>query len=100
MERRKSEEFTDVLLRYLRQSGLETPLNEHRVMAIWPEVAGEVVGEVAARLSEASYIRNQTLHVRVRSAVLRQELVMQRTRLVRELNERVQAQVVTDISFE
>ena len=96
MERRKSEHFTDVLLRYLRQEGLETPLNEHRVIALWPEVAGDV----AARLSEALYIRNQKLHVKVRSAVLRTELVMKRTRLVKELNARVKSQVVTNIMFE
>lgn len=42
MERRKSEQFTDVLYRYLRQEGLETPLNEHRIVSEWKEVAGPV----------------------------------------------------------
>lgn len=96
MERRKSEQFTDVLYRYLRQEGLETPLNEHRIVSEWKEVAGPV----AERFSEALYVRNQTLHVKVRSAVYRAELLMQKSNLVKALNDKVKAQVISNIVFE
>ena len=43
MERRKSEKLTNVLLRFMRESGLETPLNQYRLVEAWPEVAGSVV---------------------------------------------------------
>ena len=82
MERRKEEAIGDVLLRYLRQSLLETPLNEHRLIQSWNEVAGRA----AAQLTTDVSIHNQKLYVRVRSSALRTELMMKRSELVRQLN--------------
>ena len=45
------------------------------------------------------YIRNQTLYVHLTSAALRQELMMGRELLVRTLNQRVGATVITNIIF-
>ena len=56
MERRKEESIEKVLLRFLRQSQLETPLNEHRLIAAW----GEVAGVAAERLTESLRVYNQT----------------------------------------
>ncbi len=95
MERRKAEFFGNVMMRFLRQSGLESPLNEYRLLSSW----GEVAGEVAQRYTQDVYIRNQCLYVKLRSAVLRAELMMKRTQLVEALNRRVGAQVITDIVF-
>lgn len=95
MERRKSERLTNVLLRFLRESGLETPLNQHRVIEAWPEIAGEV----AAAYTKEVYIRNQTLYVRLATPALRSNLLMQRKRLVQALNEKVKAFVIADIVF-
>ena len=40
MERRKEEDIGSVIMRFLRQSQLETPLYEHRIIESWGEVAG------------------------------------------------------------
>ena len=45
------------------------------------------------------YIRNQTLYVHLTSAALRQELMMGREKLVRALNQKVGATVITNIIF-
>lgn len=95
MERRKSENIGDVVLRFLRQEGLESPLNEHRLLEAWPDVAGR---EVAAYTEELR-IRNQTLCVKLKSPALRANLMMARARLVHALNERVGAAVIVDINF-
>lgn len=95
MERRKSEKLTNVLLRFMRESGLETPLNQYRLIEAWPEVAGSVV----ASNTREVYIRNQTLYVRLSRPALRANLQMLREQLVRQLNARVQAFVITDIVF-
>lgn len=95
MERRKSEKLTNVLLRFMRESGLETPLNQYRLVEAWPEVAGSVV----ASYTKEVYIRNQTLYVRLSRPALRTNLQMLREQLVRQLNAKVQAFVITDIVF-
>ena len=80
---------------YLRQESLESPLNERRLVNAWPEVVGPSI----AAYTDGLFVRNQTLYVHLTSAVLRQELMMGRTLLVRNLNKHVGAQVITDIVF-
>ena len=90
----KARPVSDILNEFLREEGLETPLLEHRLIhQAWPEV----VGEYAASCTEELKIRNQTLYARLSSAVVRQELHMQRTDLVRRLNAFVDAFVIADI---
>lgn len=84
-----------MLLRFMRESGLETPLNQYRLVEAWPEVAGSVV----ASYTKEVYIRNQTLYVRLSRPALRANLQMLREQLVRQLNAKVQAFVITDIVF-
>lgn len=93
MERRKSEAIGDVLQRFLREEGLETPLAQYRVIQAWPQVAGKAVANATTEL----YIKNQTLYARLTSAVLRSELMMQRQALAYALNQYVQAQVITSV---
>ncbi len=84
-----------LLLRNLRELGLETPLLQKRLVEAWPEVAGAV----ASRYTLDARINNQTLIVRLSSPALRAELTMMRHELVARLNERVGAQVIVDIRF-
>ena len=93
MERRKSEAIGNVLQRFLREEGLETPLAQYRVIQAWSQVAGKAVANATTEL----YIKNQTLYARLTSAVLRSELMMQRQALAYALNQYVQAQVITDV---
>ena len=95
MRKSNTESLTTILRRLLREEGLETPLNQHRLIRSWQEVMGQGIMNYTGNL----FIRNQTLHVQIRSAVLRQDLMMSRSTIVRRLNEHVGAQVITDIVF-
>lgn len=79
----------------LRQLGLETPLNEYRLIAAWPDVAGPV----AARQTSDLNIRDEVLYVKVKSPALKANLMMQRDDLCRRLNEKVRANVIRQIVF-
>lgn len=95
MERRKAEELGSVIMRYLRLQGLEAPLNEYRLVEAWPAVAGSAV----AAYTDSLRIYNQKLYVKLKSPALRANLMMERGRLVRSLNEAVGASVIVDIVF-
>ena len=69
-------------------------MNEQRVLDAWPEILGP-----AATYTSNLYIRNQTLYVHLTSAALRQELMMGREMLIRALNTKVGATVITNIIF-
>ncbi len=95
MFKRKIESLKDVLLRNLREQGLETPLNQKRLVEAWPRVAGPVI----TRYTLNTYIYNQTLFVRLSNPALRSDLSMMRQELVKKLNAVVGEQVITDIRF-
>lgn len=56
-------------------------------------------GEAIARYTTNIYIKNQVLFVHLSSSVLRQELMMSRQLLIRNLNSQVGAQVIVNIIF-
>ena len=95
MRRNNAEHIGDVIRLFLRQQGLESPLNEYRLVQAWKDV----VGPAMARYTSSLYIKNQTLYVHLTSAVLRQELMMARELLVKNLNQQVGAQVIVNIVF-
>ena len=89
MKRNDAEPIGKLIQQFLRQESLESPLNEQRLLDAWPQILGPA----------ANYIRNQTLYVHLTSAALRQELMMGREKLVRALNQKVGATVITNIIF-
>lgn len=93
MKRTNTEPIGDLLRQFLRQQGLESPLNEYRLIQGW----GHVMGPIVARYTRDLSIRNQTLYVQLSSPAVKQELMMQRRELVERLNAYVGAQVVCDI---
>lgn len=95
MRRNDAEQIGEMLRKFLRQNGLESPLNEYRLVDAWKEVVGPAI----ARYTNNLYIKNQTLYVHLTSSVLRQELMMGREILIRNLNSYVGAQVIVDIVF-
>ena len=95
MFRRDVQIIKDLILRNLRQQGLETPLLQKRLVEAWPIVAGEAI----ARYTLNTYILNQTLYVKLSAPALRADLSMRRSEYVKRLNEHVGSQVIADIKF-
>lgn len=95
MKRNNAEPIGKLIQQFLRQESLESPLNEQRLLDAWPQVLGSTIASYTREL----FIRNQILYVHLTSAALRQELMMGRELLVRNLNQKVGATVITNIIF-
>ena len=95
MKRNNAETIGKLIQQFLRQESLESPLNEQRLLDAWPQILGPAIASYTKEL----YIRNQILYVHLTSAALRQELMMGRELLVRNLNQKVGATVITNIIF-
>lgn len=95
MKRNNTEKLGDVIRQLLRQEGLETPLNEHRLIESWRDVVGQAIYKYTTNI----YIKNQVLYVNISSSVVRQELQMGREILIKNLNAQVGSQVIVDIRF-
>lgn len=95
MFKRSSILIRDIILKNLREQGLETPLLQKRLIDSWPEVMGQLI----ANYTDDLCIRNQTLFVKLKNPALRSELSLQRQDIVRRLNSHVGSQVIADIRF-
>lgn len=95
MIRSKSKELDSILNQFLRESGLETPLNQYRLIEAWYKLKDNSL----RAYTEQAYIYNQKLYVKLNTPALRANLMMQRQDLTRELNDIVKANVIVDIVF-
>ncbi len=84
-----------ILQRVLRENGLETPLQQKRLIDAWGKVAGKAV----ERYTGEKFIRNQTLFIKISQPALRSDLSMKRTDLVNRLNKEVGTRLITEIRF-
>ena len=95
MFKRDVQQVRNLILGVLREQGLETPLQQKRLIEAWPKIAGPLI----ARYTLNTYIYNQTLYVRLSNAALRADLSMRRQEFTQKLNAHVGEQVITDIRF-
>lgn len=95
MFRRKVRSIQELLPQILRHEGLETPLQQQRLLSAWDEVVGKPIVQYTGE----RFIKNQTLFVKVLSPALRADLTMGRSLLVKKLNEKAGGQVIFDIKF-
>ena len=87
MFKREVQPLDDLVNKFLRQEGLETPLLQKRLIDAWDEVTGET----------EKFIKNQTLFVKINNPALRQDLNMMRSQLVKRLNDAVKSMVITEV---
>lgn len=76
--------------------GLREKLDEQAVASLWDELAGGLV----ARHTVAMKLRKGTLHIKVDSAPLRQELLYMREGLLKTINERLGRPVVEQVKLD
>lgn len=93
MFKREVKSINDILQQFLRKEGLETPLQQKRLIDAWDSVSGQMV----ARYTQEKFIKNQILFVKITNPALRQDLSMMRQQLTRRLNEVVGSSVISDV---
>ncbi len=85
----------ELLGQLLKRYKLEAGLRRGRVLALWPEIAGEML----ARLTEPLKLERGELLVRAESAALAHQLTYQREEFVRRYANRLGEGVVTNVRF-
>ena len=95
MRKSKPEKLQDIVNQFIREEGLETPLNQYRIIDTWKNT----VGKSSEKYTESIFIKNQKLYIKIHSSVIKQELSMYSRQLAQQLNNEVKSQVIVDIVF-
>lgn len=82
--------------KFLRSTGMNTKLDELKLIASWEKIVGSPV----AKYTKELFIRNRQLFVRLDSAALRHELSLAKESLVKKLNEEAGGTVIENIVFQ
>ena len=93
--KRKSNEqsLADVIQDFLRESGWQQKLDEIKIITQWDKVLGPTL----SKYTEDVFIKNKQLHIRLKSATFRQELSYQKSELIKQLNDSVGKEIITDV---
>jgi len=94
MKRTNTVSIAQIINEVIGEYKIGDKLKESRIVAAWSEVLGPL-----AKPTDQLYVKNKTLFVTLSSSVIRNELSMMRSTLVRSLNEKVGEEVITDIVF-
>ena len=94
MKRKTNEQsLGDIIQDYLREIGWQQKLDEIKIIIEWDKVLGPTL----SKYTDEVFIKNKQLHIRLKSATLRQELSYQKSDVVKQLNDSVGKEVITDI---
>jgi len=95
MKRNYPQPLSEIISGTLQEQHLEDKMLMYRASAAWPEVVGPVVNaNTVARRVDAG-----VLYVRILPAVIRQEVSINRSRILEALNRAAGANVIFDIKF-
>lgn len=95
MQRYTPQSVGDVLRDVLEQTSLQNRMDELKAADMWRQVAGHGI----AALTSKPTVKNGVMTIGVPNASLRNELMMNRTRLREIINKNIGKEVITEIKF-
>jgi hypothetical protein len=95
MGRTNDKSLKEAIEQMLNVYKLRRKFDETSLIAAWPELMGKAVANRTSQL----YIRDRKLFIRIESSVLKNELVMIRSEIVKRMNEKAGSSVLDDVVF-
>lgn len=90
---RNGEPLKQVIEDWLASHPKARKVKETRILHLW----GEFLGTFVKNRTESIYLNRNTLHVKLNSAVLRNELTFAKTKIMKEINDQMGENVIDDI---
>ena len=94
MKRTQAIPISEILSDFFKENPqIRQKILEVRVQRAW----GELLGPMIMRSTQQLFVKNRVLHVFLNSSVLRNELLLNRKRLLKSLNDYAGEEVINDI---
>jgi len=95
MKRKNTQPLKEVIDRYLKIIGADKRLKEIRLKEQWEEIIGK---NIAAK-TEKIVIKDGTVHLLVPSSVVKNELRMVKSEIIRRFNEAAGENIIRDLKI-
>ncbi len=95
MRKNNEESLGSIIKQMLRQFRMEEKIMEVRIHAVWEKTMGNDIN----RLTDRIVFKEKVLVVYLRSAPLREELSMAKTKIADMINKELESQVIKEILF-
>ncbi|RYE36937.1 MAG: DUF721 domain-containing protein [Sphingobacteriaceae bacterium] len=93
MGRTNDKTLKEALGQMLKVYKLKRKFDETGIIAHWPDL----VGKPAANRTKELFILNKKLFIRMDSSVIKNELLRMRFEIIEKINERAEAELITEI---
>ena len=93
MRRSEIQSLGSAIKYYLKESKFDGKIAEIDAVNLWESIIGKQI----ARATSSIYIKDGTLHVHLKSSIVRNELFMMRNDIIRVMNQQVGRSVVKAI---
>ena len=95
MYRSDSESLKNVLDRYIKAIGGEQKIKQIQLMKNWENLMGKNINE----LTQSIYFKNNIIYLKIRSSVVKHELFMMKTEIIKHLVQNIDKIKIDDIIF-
>ncbi len=85
--------MSEAIQHFISTLGIRENIRETEIIANWEEIVGKMIAKHTLDLS----LKNKKLSIRFDNAALKQEISYSKNKLVKNINDRFKAQVVTEI---
>jgi predicted nucleic acid-binding Zn ribbon protein len=93
MRRSNTQNIGEVIQELLKELHIDGKLKEISIINAWDEV----VGSKFAKYTSNIFIKNRVLFVHLKSPIVRSELLMHKTAIIKALNEKAGSKVIDDV---
>jgi hypothetical protein len=93
MRRSNAQNIGDIVHELLKELRIDEKLREVGIINAWGDVLGKKIEKETGRL----YVKNRVLFVYLKSAVVRNELMMLKSSIIKALNDKAGGDVIDDI---
>lgn len=90
-----SKRVSEIVLEILRENNLGGQMLEHRAIDLWKVIVGPTVN----RMTKNVYVNDGVMYVELTSSVVRQELLMLKSKILENFETAVGKNIITDIVF-
>ena len=90
-----SKKLSEVLIEYFKEENINVGLLQHRAKTLWSVLFGHTINNATRNV----YMRDNVLIVELQSSVVRHELSMMKSKIIKKFNDALGTEFINDIIF-